>query len=347
MSDYRYLIEGYSQKAEARSRLAAEKRAAQSQRDTLSPITASDFMDAAETGGEFPQDVAVHNDRVDAERRDRAERIRMLGDAEKLIEVQLTQLVVDGHHPAFDKLSADMDALMADVRQTAQTLGNVTTFENAYDAGVPEAWKRGEALASQYRDLRSAQKGLTRAVLGSEQAWKVYEVGFVRNSLEQHDGWLRKRQSAASACFKKAQRGYVESYAQWLADGARNRWQAHKSAFPEKMTDPQTGVVTTADPWAYLVWLATEAEAWVPYPATVVKAYELAADAIAEPTVSGVARRRESRAAYFDLIGRTPRLPFEEHEQNALAASAVRKQGYRMAGTSRSFTDSARAHLLD
>lgn len=73
---------------------------------------------------------------------------------------------------------------------------------------------------------------------------------------------------------------------------------------------------------------------------------EPAADAIAEPTVSGVARRRESRAAYFRLIGRTPRLPFEKHDENATGGRLPSKERYRIGGKSPSFAEKASAHLF-
>lgn len=347
MSNYYRLIPGYDDETALIAQIESETRRLWGQPNTVVRYTANDLVDDLRAGRQVPDDIAEANERANADGRNRAAALQMLKDAKTLAKTRQIQLVIDGHQPAFDKLSADMDGLMAAVRKTAQALGGATTFEGAYDAGVPDAWKASREQIQQYRDLRSAQTELTHAVLGSEHTWKIYEVGFVRNSLEQHDGWLAKRQSAAAACFNgRSNPGFVKSYAQWLRDGGRNRWHASKSVFPEKMADPMTGAVTKADPWAHLIWLATEAEAWVPYPGTALKAYELAADAVAEPTVSGVARRRESRAAYFELIGRKPRLPFEKHDPNAPTDRLPSKERYTIGGKSLSFAENASAHLF-
>lgn len=199
--------------------------------------------------------------------------------------------------------------LMREVRSVDKALGNVRTAEEMLSARqeVLTAWRSRAELVARYNEIRSVHQGLTAAGLGQDESFKILAVGHIRNSLEQSDFWLSKREHSTS--HRAANDGLegVRNFDAWLGAGGSARFKHSTFAIPEKDTNGNA-----VDSWDYLVWLATEAEPWVPTAAQVLFAHDAANLAVAATDYKRFRAQEAARGRYFEVIGLAPLVTYSD-----------------------------------
>lgn len=273
-----------------------------------SPITAQDFVTAAKTGADFPEEPHFHNEALRNERLNTAIRGEMLKDAAKILQREKQELIRKHADDGLDYLRGQLSALMQEVLEVDNVLGNIRNAEQvltADDPAVPSAWQRTGSIIALYAEIRGMQHTLTAPSLGDGQSFKIAAVGHIRNSLEQSDFWLTKRRSSVSSRAANDQLEGVRNFDKWLEQGGAAPFKHSTSAIPSADTNGNP-----ANAWGYLVWLATEADPWVPTSADVIKAWDAANLAVAETDYKKFRAQESGRDAYFKVIDRKPLVPY-------------------------------------
>ena len=169
---------------ELTSALTAAKAAAEEARRM--PVPSDDLADELDAtlraGGSV--DVADLLTRVGAAETARAHREAAL----KLIEGlplryknELIKLVMDAEDALYEKLSADLDALLDAAEAVVARLGSVSTSDEAVDAGLADDWRELRRLADAYKAIRADHASLLHATsdgAGSPEALaRLYFAG--------------------------------------------------------------------------------------------------------------------------------------------------------------------------
>lgn len=272
------------------------------------PISSENFADAALSGTAFPEEPHLHNERIRNERLDATVRGDMLKNALKSTSARKLEIIREHSDEALSYLARELTTLMQEVRSAATTLGSVHTAEHVLDANDPKlltAWRSRDELIARYKEIRSVQQGLTAAGIGQGESFKILAVGHIRNSLEQSDFWLSKRERSTSHRAAKDHLEGVRNFDAWLGAGGSARFKHSTSAVPS--TDANGNAV---NPWDYVVWLATEAEPWVPTVAQLIAAYDAANLAVAETDYKKYPAQEAGRADFFEVTGVRPIVPF-------------------------------------
>lgn len=268
------------------------------------PISSEDFADAALSGTAFPEAPHLHNERIRNERMDATVRGDMLKNALKSIHSRKLEVIREHSDEALAYLAGELGNLMKQVRSVGTTLGKVHTADHVLTANDPKlltAWRSRDELIARYNEIRSVQHGLTAAGLGQGESFKILAVGHIRNSLEQSDFWLSKREHSTSHRAANDQLEGVRNFDAWLGAGGSARFKHSTSAVPQKDTSGNA-----VDSWDYLVWLATEAEPWVPTAGQVLSAYDAANFAVAHTDYKRFRAQEAARGRYFEVIGLAP-----------------------------------------
>lgn len=273
-----------------------------------SPITAEDFVAAAKTGADFPEEPHFHNEAIRNERLNTAIRGEMLKDAAKTLQGEKQDLIRKHADDGLDYLRGQLCALMREVLEVDNVLGNIRNAEQvltADDPAVLSAWRRTGSIIALYAEIRGMQHTLTAPTLGDGQSFKITAVGHIRNSLEQSDYWLTKRRRSVSSRAANDQDEAVRNFDKWLEQGGTAPFKHSTSAIPSTDTNGNP-----ANAWDYLVWLATKATPWVPTSADVIKAWDAANLAVAVTDYKKYRSQEAGRGAYFKVIDRKPLAPY-------------------------------------
>jgi len=271
---------------------------------TEAPISTTDFVDAALTGEDFPKEPHFHNEEIRAERLNAGARAQMLKDALKAVQERKRDLIRDSSDAALAYLRSELAELMDDVRVNHETLGTIRTAEQvlaANDPRVLSAWQECGGLLARYVEIRGLQHSFTAPGLGDGQNFKIAAAGHVRNSLELSDFWLSKRKGSSSHRAANDQLSGVSNFDKWLGKGGTSPFKHSTSAIPTKDRNDNT-----ANAWDYLVWLATEAEPWIPSASQLVAAFDAANLAVAPTNYSKYRVQEQARDRYFEVTGVKP-----------------------------------------
>ncbi|MDP9693024.1 UNVERIFIED_ORG: hypothetical protein J2X79_000561 [Arthrobacter globiformis] len=294
-------------------------------------ISANDFVDAALAGADFPEEPHFHNEKIRAARLNAGARAQMLKDALKSVQERKRDLIRDNSASALGYLRGELAALMDEVRSTHGTLGNVRTAEAvlaANDPDIASAWRASGELVSRYVEMRSLQHAFTAPGLGDGQKFQIAAVGHIRNSLELSDYWLSKRAKSSSHRAANDPLSGVRNFDEWLVSGGTAPFKHSIAAIPS--TDSNGNPVNA---WEYLVWLATEAEPWVPSVADLVAAFDAANLAVAATDYASFRTQEAGRDKYFEVVGVPPLVEYsngpsdEKTERKARRASGARAMG--------------------
>lgn len=299
-------------------------------------ITAEDYADAALSGDNFPDNPHFDNERARSERLNISIRGELLKSAIKVIQARRTKIIREHGDEALGYLDSELTKLMAEVRTTHDALGGVRTAQdvlNANDPRIQTAWRSRELLISRYNEIRAVQYGLTNPSLPDGEGFKIAAVGHLRNSLEQADFWLSRRQASASPQAANDRLNGVANFDSWLRDGGTAHFKHSTSAIPSK--DNATNAV---NPWDYLVWLATKAEPWVPTAAQIMAAYDAAHLAVGETDYKKYRAQEAGRDEYFEVIDRNPLVAYTNGSGQEKPETRKRKIP--------SFGESAVRHLM-
>ncbi|QYF88552.1 hypothetical protein [Arthrobacter sp. PAMC25284] len=272
------------------------------------PISTTDFVEAALAGQDFPQEPHFRNEEIRSERLNAGTRAQMLKDALKAVQERKRDLIRDNSDTALGYLRAELATLIDDVRAINEILGNFRTAEQvltADDPNVLAAWRTRDELLSRYKEIRTVQHSLTVPGLGAGDSFKILAVGHVQNSLERMDFWLSKRDRSTSHRAAHDQLEGVRNFDVWLGDGGTAPFKHSNAAIPSVDSNGNP-----ANPWDYLVWLATEAEPWVPTPAQVIAAYKAANLAVVETDYKKYAAQEAGRDDFFAVTGARPIVPY-------------------------------------
>jgi hypothetical protein len=267
-------------------------------------ISTTDFVEAALAGGGFPAKPHFRNEEVRAAKLNVAARAQMLKDALKAVQERKRELIRDNSYSALAYLRSELSELMDDVRANNKTLGSIRTAEQvlaADGADVLSSWQASKELVSRYVEIRGLQYAFTVPSLGDGENFKVAAAGHIRNSLEQSDYWLSKREMSTSHRAATDQLSGVRNFDAWLGAGGTAPFKHSISAIPS--TD-STG--NPVNPWDYLVWLATKAEPWIPSAADLVAAFDAANLAVAVTDYAKFRTQEVGRDKYFDVIDVRP-----------------------------------------
>lgn len=300
-------IPGFADLTEAEQRVN-DALADNRKRKFDAPVSSEDFADAALSGTAFPEEPHRHNERIRNERLDATVRGDMLKNAFKSIGARRLEIIREHSDEALAYLAGELTTLMQEVRSVATTLGSVHTAEHVLDANDPKlltAWRSRDELIARYSEIRSVQHGLTAAGLGQGESFQINAVGHVRNSLEQSDYWLSKRERSTSHRAANDQLSGVRNFDAWLGAGGTATFKHSNSAIPS--TDTNGNPV---NPWDYLVWLATTAEPWIPSAADLVAAFNSANLAVAETDYKKYPTQEAGRSRFFEVTGVRPLVPF-------------------------------------
>lgn len=295
------LVPGYNKHSKAEDRIRAEIDANRRTRYD-SPITEEDLIECALTDDEIPKDIWEYNEAIRQKKINTDVRNRMLNGSLRQLQARKEQLIINNSGEAFAYVRAELVRLMDDVRSTHAVLGSVRTAEEVLSDAKPEilaAWQEASALTARYRDIRSAQRILALPALGRDDANKITAVGLIRNSLEQSEYWLLARRRAASHRTSREANEGVQNYRAWLRSGG------------------ETPFVGTEGSWGYLVWLATQAEPWVPTSNEIADAYTAAKTAVTPAEVGSLATQEDARDRYFEIVGSNPLIPYTRSPRNA------------------------------
>ncbi|MDQ0239184.1 hypothetical protein [Arthrobacter bambusae] len=306
-------IPGYAEHTEAEKRIRDEIASNQSiaLEDQISSV---DFADAALSGGAFPDEPHFENQRIIGERMNVAVRGDMLKDAAKEIQRRKQDLLREHADFGLKYLRNKLAALMEEVRETHATLGNIRTAERVLAANDPivrDAWYSTNEIISRYVEIRSLQHALSAPGLGDGQGFKIFAVGHIRNSLEQSDYWLSKRDRSTSRSAANDSLEAVRNFDAWLGAESHSPFKHSTSAIPQ--TDRNGNTVNR---WDYLVWLSTEAEPWVPTTAQLSAAYDAADLAVAQTDYKRLRAQEEGRDEYFEVIGKKPLVAYTNSPAN-------------------------------
>lgn len=294
------LLDGFHDCTQAEQRLK-EEIARTSKRKYDAPITSEGFVDAAVSGGDFPQNPYEHNERIRVQKQNYAVRGEMLKSALKSLQGRKQRIIAEHADKTLKYLGVELARLMDDVRATDKILGNIRTPEqvlNADDPRITTAWKSQQELISRYKEIRSVQHTFTN--LGSD-AFKIAAVGHIRNSLELTDFWLSRRGRSLSSRASRDQLEGVRNFDAWLGVGGTAPFEHSTSAIPAKDSNGNP-----ANHWDYLVWLATTAEPWVPSVAELIAAFDAANLAVATTDYAKYRAQEAGRDRYFEVIGVKP-----------------------------------------
>lgn len=135
-------------------------------------------------------------------------------------------------------LSRDMDALMRDLAATVDQLGGATTPREVIAAGVGDAWNQLGGLRRQYDDLRQAQQ------LAMDAELARYQSNYL-NDPHANDAWIADLDTI---------------FPDWRDKKGATRIVV--TAIGTTEPDPRPWPVD--DPTEQLVWLASNAQVWIP-----------------------------------------------------------------------------------
>lgn len=307
------LINSYSDHTDAEQRIKNEI-AQLHKRNYGAAISSEDFVDAALSGAEIPENPHHHNEKIREQKRNEAVRGEMLKAALKSLQARKQALIVEHADEALKYLGVELAALTDEVRVAAKILGNLRTAEqvlNADDAKVATTWKKRHELITRYNEIRTLQQAFTAPSLGDGQSFKIASVGHIRNSLEQSDFWLSRRRDSVSSRAANDQLSGVRNFDAWLGNGGDAPFKHSTSAMPAKDSNGNP-----ANPWDYLVWLATKAEPWVPTITELTSAYDAANLAVTATDYAKYRAQEAGRDKYFNVIGRRPLVPYDKAPSN-------------------------------
>ncbi|MFE4229434.1 hypothetical protein ACFRJ8_16300 [Arthrobacter sp. NPDC056886] len=294
------------------------------------PISATDYVEAALAGEDFPKEPHFHNEEIRAERLNAGVRAQMLKDALKAVQELKRDLIRDNSDAALGYLRAELTTLMDNVRANHETLGNIRTAEQVLAADDPQvlsAWRATGELVARYVEIRGLQHAFTAPSLGDGQNFKITAVGHIRNSLELSDYWLNKREKASSPRAAKDSLSGVRNFEAWLVAGGTAPFKHSTSAVPSSHSSGNL-----ANAWDYLVWLATKAEPWVPSASEVRAAFDAANLAVAVTDHAKFRAQEAGRDRYFEVIGVRPQVEYTNAPSGEKTERKVRRASWGEAG---------------
>lgn len=316
-------IPNYDELTEALGRIAAEKKRLNAWRRP-SPITSSDFVDAALTGDGFPN-LGDHNLSIQNEALAVRDSVAMLSSAAKTIESERAQAVQDNAHLGFDYLRSELKAVLTKVKAVDEKLGHVRTADEVValnDPDTSEAWNSLQGLISDYSVIRQTQVQLYQNVVSTSQAKHVFAVGFFADSMNSSDMWLNRRFDAANASpVPHHQDRATQAYIDWLrADVRAVSYPASNGAFPDGVDRRQ-----------YLLWVATKAKPWMPNAQQVLDAYAAATSATSPVDARSLAGSEEARDRFYEVTGTTPRSSYNRSNAQTQTGRGKMPRAYRAA----------------
>lgn len=294
------------------------------------PISATDYIEAALAGEGFPKEPYFHNEEIRSERLNAGVRAQMLKDASKAVQERKRDLIRDNSDAALGYLRAELATLMHDVRAIDETLGHIRAAEQVLAADDPQvlsAWRATGELVARYVEIRGLQHAFTVPSLGDGEKFKIPAVGHIRNSLEQSDYWLSKREKSSGHRAANDPLSGVRNFDAWLGTGGTSPFKHSTSDIPS--TD-STG--NPVNPWDYLVWLATVAEPWVPSVSDLVAAFDAANLAVAVTDYAKFRIQEVNRAKYFGVIGVRPLIDYTDGPADEKTDRKVRRASWGEAG---------------
>jgi hypothetical protein len=294
------------------------------------PISTTDFVDAALVGEDFPKGPHFHNEEIRAERLNAGVRAQMLKDALKAVQERKRDLIRDNSDAALGYLRAELATLMNEVRANHEILGHIRTAEQVLAADDPQvlsAWRATGELVARYVEIRGLQHAFTAPSMGEGQNFKIVAVGHIRNSLELSDYWLSKRKMSSSHRAAKDSLSGVRNFEAWLVAGGTAPFKHSTSAIPSSDSGGNP-----ANAWEYLVWLATEAEPWVPSASDVIAAFDAANLAVAVTDHAKFRAQEAGRDKYFEVIGLRPQVKYANGPSGETTERKVRRASWGESG---------------
>lgn len=289
------LLGDYDQLATAHDRVTQELRANRS----VSPVVEVDFVDLALSGEDFPQDVTSASEARDRAIRNQVARDSKLKAAKKEIERLQGEAVQDHADKALTCLDGELQALVAEVVETADVLGTLGGVQTILERGSSDQikkWRQSKNLVERYKDIRDTQLSITRQCVDATQSSHVYEVGFLRNSLDHAAFWQVQRAQAYTTRAAQDNDESVSGYNNWLTAFTPAAYPHKRSVFP--VADDQD--------IAYLLDVCTNHELWVPSIGQLTAAWD-SANSTAQPiSFDRLQGTEEARDRYYEVTGATP-----------------------------------------
>lgn len=323
------IIPGYTDHTDAEKRINDEiirNRAIQFD----SPISSTDFVEAALDGEDFPHDPYFRNEAIRVQRMNIGARAQMLKDALKAVQERKRDLIRVNADSALGYLRAELATLVEEVRANDEVLGNIRSADQVLAINDPEvlsAWRATGDLASRYVEIRGLQHSFTAPSLGDGQNFKIAAVGHLRNSLEQSDFWLSKRGKLSSHRAVNDHLSGVRNFDAWLVAGGTAPFKHSTAAIPS--TDSNGNPV---NPWDYLVWLATQAEPWIPSATELVAAFDSADLAVAVTNHARFRAQEAGRDQYFEVIDVRPLVEYTNGPSGEKTERKVHRVSWSEAG---------------
>ncbi|MDJ0315066.1 hypothetical protein [Arthrobacter sp. H35-D1] len=289
-------------------------RESRTNNQSVPPAVEIDFVDLALAGEPFPLDVtsagddrlrAIHNIQIRGEK---------LKAAKAQVERLRTEAVQDHADKALAYLDHELQELISEVVDTADSLGSLSDVQRILEAGTSEqikAWRNTTKLVERYIEIRSAQVTITRQCLDAGQLNFIYEAGFLRNSLDDSAFWNDQRSQAYTPRAAHDQDDHVVRYNNWLTNCESAKYPHKREVMP----------VSNDQHIAYLLDVCTNSQLWVPSIGKLLAAWNAANSAAQPVSFDRLKGMEESRNQYYEITGTTPTSDY----------SAGGQDGYRKA----------------
>lgn len=262
-----------------------------------------DFANLALVGGEFPADVLTPELDRQQLAQNQIARGKMFKEAKAQLERLRVESVQDHSERVFKFLGSKLASLVEEVVETAEVLGTLRDGQRILDHGTDEQiklWRNAKELVTRYKEIRDVQLSVYRQCVESADVNKFYSIGFLRNSLDYSDYWVKQRSEAYMTRASNDQDQGVVNYNDWLTT-------AGDVSVPYKREILSVG---PSEHVAFLLDLCLNHELWVPTVDQVLGAWETANSTAQPVSYDRLKGMEDSRDQYYELTGSTPAVEF-------------------------------------
>lgn len=261
-------------------------------------VALPDFTELALAGEPFPEDVTSAEEERLRALRNQSAKGALLKTAKKELERRRTEAVRQGSDKALAYLDDELESLVSDVVDIADELGSLGNVQHILEKGTSaqiKAYREVKTLVDRYAGIRDAQIAITRQCVEPTQVRFIYEVGFLRNSLDDSEFWQGQRKSAYTTRASQDSYEHVVRYNDWLTPYLPAQYPYKRAVMP----------VTPDQYIAYLLDLCTNHELWVPSVSELLSAWEAANSAAQPVSYDRLKGMEESRQQYYAITKST------------------------------------------
>lgn len=312
-------ITGYDELAEALRRVANEEREHPKNRITASKVTSEHFVDSALSGEAFPDDVVTGLEASERAERNSELRKRMLKTARETLLRSQIEAVQDHSDSALSYLHNELQEVVAKVRKSSRAMKGPADAGSVLDRNDPEetnAWHDLAKLVATYKELRHVQLTIVRPCVESGDIHKLYQVGLIRNSLDNSEFWQKKRSESYSTRARDDRDQHVANYNNWLDEYPRAMYP-YKREFVPVASDQEK---------AYLIHICTELDLWVPTVSQLLISWDAAHLAVQPVSSWSISATEDARDNYYKITESTPVSEFTRSTSGRKAQPAAQKR---------------------